>query len=61
MSDGEIFGLALHDLGTRNTLKFFEILGLSVDFLNDDLNTWHGNHGYLDAKQIVRDLRAGLH
>ena len=57
VKEGEILGLALHDFVTRNTLKFFEILGLPVDFLEKDPNTWHENYGYLDAEQIVRKLR----
>src|SRR5688572_21838381 len=46
----------LHDFVTRNTRKFFQILGLPDSFLDTDPDTWMTNLSYLHAEEVVRDL-----
>ena len=47
----------LHDFVTKSTKKFFQILGLPDSFLDTDPDTWVTNPSYLQAEEVVRELR----
>lgn len=47
----------LHDFVTQNTRKFFQILELPAAFLDMDPDTWLTNPYYLQAEEVVRELR----
>lgn len=47
----------LCDFVTKNTWKFFQILSLPVSFLEVDPETWLTNPDYLQAEDVVRELR----
>ncbi|CAH0383567.1 unnamed protein product [Bemisia tabaci] len=47
----------LPELFTTNGMKFFEILGISANFLEDDVQNWRNNSEYLSARETVKALR----
>uniref|UniRef100_A0A8D8J4W1 (northern house mosquito) hypothetical protein n=1 Tax=Culex pipiens TaxID=7175 RepID=A0A8D8J4W1_CULPI len=42
---------------TRNTMEFFEITGISSDFLKLNSNEWENNEEYLKGRQQLKDLK----
>lgn len=38
-------------------MKCFEILGISANFLEDDVQNWRNNSEYLSARETVKALR----
>lgn len=42
---------------SSNSLKFFQVLGISSDFFYKDVETWNEDPDYIAAKNIVHSLR----
>ena len=42
---------------SSNSLRFFQILGISSNFLKKDVETWHENADYVAAKKLVHSMR----
>lgn len=49
--------MSLNSFVTKRTLRFFEILKLSVDFLEKDPIHWSNDENFMYSKNIVRKLR----
>lgn len=47
----------LENFVSSNSLRFFQILGISSSFLKKDVETWNEDSDYVAAKNIVHSLR----
>jgi len=47
----------LEDFVTDNTRKFFDILGISSQFFNKDVDHWDEDEDYKKSKAIVQSMR----
>lgn len=47
----------LENFVSSNSLRFFQILGISSSFLKKDIETWNEDSDYVAAKNIVHSLR----
>lgn len=47
----------IEDFVTSNSLRFFQILGISSKFLNKDVETWNDDADFVAAKKIVHSMR----
>ena len=48
---------SIADFVTSNSLRFFQILGISSQFLNEDVETWEDDSDFEAAKKIVHSMR----
>ena len=51
-----IMSMTLKQFVTKNSLNFFNILGLNTQFLDDDPELWNTNPTYIHAEIIVNNL-----
>ncbi|XP_063547373.1 uncharacterized protein LOC134754858 [Cydia strobilella] len=47
----------IEDFVTSNSLRFFQILGISSRFFNKDVENWEGDEDFKAAKKIVQSMR----
>lgn len=47
----------LEDFVTKNTRRFFDILGISSQFLNKDVDHWNEDEDFKKSKEIVQSMR----
>lgn len=47
----------IEDFVTSNSLRFFQILGISSEFLNKDVETWNTDADFEAARKIVHSIR----
>lgn len=52
-----ILNTNLEDFVSSNTLRFFNIAGLSSDFLKKDVELWNDDEDYKTAKAVVHSMR----
>lgn len=52
----DVPNMTVGDLATKNTFRFFEILGLQCEFLNYPVTDWPNREDYIKAKKIVSHL-----
>ena len=57
LDQATIHNKELHDFVTENTRKFFHILSLPDSFLEIDPDNWITNPDYLEAEDVIRELR----
>ncbi|GBP60380.1 hypothetical protein EVAR_91416_1 [Eumeta japonica] len=47
----------IEDFVSSNSMRFFQILGISSEFLDKNVETWQDDEGYQRGKQIVQSMR----
>ena len=56
LSDQDIRQKEIADFVTRNTKKFFDMLNLPNDFLEEDPDTWNSLPSFVEAHNVVAKL-----
>ena len=57
LSDQDIKAMKISDLITKKAMKFFDILGISTNFLEKDHNLWPNLPSFVAARKTVAKLR----